>query len=341
LSLYLLGVLLAEMPPEDPATEEARLTWSRLIQDAVDPSQPVALREAAARSIAAAGVLSCPELEAAAASSEDATTEAVTLAAWASTVALLQDDDEAVRWSAAMVVSGRPGAGSYRVNKAGPTNSAGRTKDFSPFLVVKAYAQAHGAMTQALWRRPAYTAWLGSSLVEHSVDALALAVEADPAVTRRVFEKERENTHKEDLLCVQAAARELLAVVEREAEQEAGSPLRVEAAAAAERAVRAGVVLLERYYARDGPGKRVVDRLSAGDVTYRASRVAFLAVYALMLYAQATGLNKTNPRLMAELASFDPNVHPALGDLSRALTAVESSGGDGEFEPNFLLLPQQ
>ena len=95
--------------------------------------------------------------------------------------------------------------------------------------------------------------------------------------------------------------------------------------------------LLQRYYGGEGHGDRVVDQLVAGDVTYRASRVAFLAVYSLLLYAWATGLKETQPELVAELAAFDPGVHPALRDLGSAVAA----GQDGALEPNFLLLRQR
>ena len=98
--------------------------------------------------------------------------------------------------------------------------------------------------------------------------------------------------------------------------------------------MRRGLGLLGRYYGGEGHGDRVVDQLAAGDVTYRASRVAFLAVYSLLLYAWATGLHETHPGLIAELAAFDPGVHPALGDLGHAVAAGEGAPVD----PYFLLL---
>lgn len=339
-ALFLLGVLLKECSEgagQPPGA--AALQWVGLVAAGAASSQPVVVREAAARSIAAAGVLREGEVPEAEAEGRGQ----LVLQAWAALLALLQDDDEGMRWTAAQVVTA-PASVSWQRSDLGATNSAGQAKDVSPFLVVRALGQAHRRMSRALWRLEAYSAWLRATLREHSVELLKAAVAADPAVTRRVFEKERENTHQEDLLCVQAAAAELQWVREQQQQEDEAQNgacatidvlQRTQADAVA--ALQHGVGLLEGYCGQgiqDEPDARPLDTLRTGEVTYRATRVAFLAIFSLLVYARAAALGQEHQALVAQVAAFDPHVHPALGELC----AMASGAGDTGRDPAFFLL---
>ena len=339
LALNLLGDLIQEsrQPPREAPEEAVRTSvslnaWVDTLLEAVEPSQPTVVREAAARSIAAAQVLTSRELSAGMEEEEDAS---MLLGVWSATINLLQDDDEEVRYRMAISVMERGSQGGSSHQRKTP----GKGKDFSPYLVVKAFWRAHSDMSSCLWRRPAYAAYLAGLLEEHSILGLEAAVSADPAITRRVFEKERENSHKEDLLSVQGAAHELSKVLawhQGESLRSGLGGVRVEALERAKATLKKGLGFLRRYCTSKETMERPLDQLEAGEVTYRTSKVTFLAIYTLLLHAEAVGLTADGvdtEGLVAKVASFDPRVHELLSDFVAHLSNPAS-----KFEPHFLLL---